>query len=52
MSKTAPPAPQCTNNHGDPALWREENHGNMIKVFCKKCGKWIGNRPAVIGKGK
>lgn len=35
-----------------PEHWRDENHGGQIKTYCKACGKFIGQRPAIQGKRK
>lgn len=41
MSK--PPCP-CAM---DRTLWKDEPpQGGYIRTVCKRCGKWIGNRPS------
>jgi hypothetical protein len=39
--------------HNDPRNHQDsEPVKGWIKTICKKCGKWIGNRPVETGKRK
>ncbi len=41
MAKALPVKCSCIF---DRSFWREQTVGGVVRVVCKRCGKWIGNK--------